>query len=215
MKHICVFSGLGADKRVFREIDFSGFDVTFIEWIEPQNNENLTSYAKRLANQITSDKPILIGLSFGGIVATEIAKIIDTEKIILIASAQTKHNIPFYYRIAGKLRLHKLLPTTLLKHPNIFLYRVFGVNTEKDKLLLSEILCDTNPKFLTWAIDKIITWNNEEKLNNVKQIHGTADKLLPIKYADYDVKVSGGGHFMTISQADELTRIIRELISLH
>lgn len=42
--------------------------------------------------------------------AVEAAKEIDVEKIILIATTKTKNEAPFYYRYAGHLELHKLLP---------------------------------------------------------------------------------------------------------
>ena len=74
---------------------------------------NLEHYGTRLLDQVTTAKPILIGLSFGGLMAVEVAKQIDVEKTILIASAKTKNEVPFYYRFAGHLGLHKLLPSRL------------------------------------------------------------------------------------------------------
>ena len=100
MKTVYVFSGLGADERVFHKIDFSGYDVHFIKWITPQKNESIESYALRLTSQITKPLPVLIGLSFGGMMAVEVAKHIATEKIILISSAKSKNEIPFYFRTA-------------------------------------------------------------------------------------------------------------------
>lgn len=208
MKNVYIFSGLGADKRTFKNIDFSGFDTTFIEWLTPTKNETLENYSLRLTKQIKTEKPILVGLSFGGIVATEVAKHIDTEKIILISSAQTKQEIPFYYQIAGLLKLHKLLPTRLLKYPNFLSYWFFGTNNKLDKQLLSNILQDTDPTFLKWAINKIVTWTNTTKHKNVKHIHGTADRILPMKFTKFDKKIIDGGHFMIVNKADELTKII-------
>lgn len=69
MENLYIFSGLGADKRVFNYLDFSKYNTTFIDWINPFENESIEDYAKRLTSQITSEKPILIGLSFGGIMA--------------------------------------------------------------------------------------------------------------------------------------------------
>ncbi|MGB4775107.1 MAG: alpha/beta hydrolase, partial [Daejeonella sp.] len=109
MNDIYIFSGLGADERVFQTLDFSGLKVTFIHWLTPHKAETIEVYAKRLTSQITINKPVLIGLSFGGIMAVEVAKQINTEKIILIASAKIRQEIPFYYRFAGKLSLHKLI----------------------------------------------------------------------------------------------------------
>ena len=214
MKNVYVFSGLGADKRVFQNMDFSEYNTIFVEWILPIKNESIENYSKRLSEQINHQKPILIGLSFGGIIATEIAKIIDTEKIILIASAKNFNEIPNYYRFAGKLKIHKLLPSKLLKIPNVLSYWFFGIQKKTDKIILKEILKDTNEEFLKWAIDKIVTWKNTVKHNNLVHIHGTQDRILPIKNINYDLKVENGGHFMTLNKAVELTKIVRNELFL-
>ena len=214
MKNVYVFSGLGADKRVFQNMDFSEYNTIFVEWILPIKNESIENYSKRLSEQINHQKTILIGLSFGGIIATEIAKIIDTEKIILIASAKNFNEIPNYYRFAGKLKIHKLLPSKLLKIPNVLSYWFFGIQKKTDKIILKEILKDTNEEFLKWAIDKIVTWKNTVKHNNLVNIHGTQDRILPIKNIDYDLKVENGGHFMTLNKAVELTKIVRNELFL-
>ncbi len=212
MKHIYVFSGLGADERVFQYLDFSGFAVTFIRWIQPIQNETIEEYAKRLTQQITTVRPILSGLSFGGIVATEVAKLIDTEKIVLVASAKTRQEIPFYYRLAGQLRLHKLLPVDLLKRLNALSNWFFGAHSESDKKMLAAILRDTDSQFLQWAIDEIVTWKNQLVPPNLIHIHGTADRILPFRHVVSDLQVTGGGHFMTVNKAQELTVAIRSLL---
>ena len=212
MKSIYIFSGLGTDERAFKYLDFSNFDTTFIRWTQPIDNEPIEHYAKRLTEQITTTRPILIGLSFGGIIATEVAKLIDTEKIILIASAKTRKEIPFYYRFAGRLKLHKLLPINLLKRPNIFSYWFFGTLNKEDKKLLAEIFHDTDTKFLKWAISEIVGWTNQTLHQNLKHIHGTSDRILPIRFINCDLKVIGGGHFMTVNKSDELNTKLKSLL---
>ena len=212
MTNIYIFSGLGADKRVFKYLDFSAYNTTFIEWIAPKDNEPIENYAKRLAEQVKTEKPILIGLSFGGIMATEVAKHIETEKIILIASAKSKSEIPFYYRWLGTLKLHKIVPSRLMRQANFVSFWLFGIKTNEDKKLLIEILKDTDPQFLKWAINAIVNWKNTTEHKNLQHIHGTADKVLPIRFAKYDVEVKDGGHFMTINKFDELNTILNAML---
>lgn len=208
-KNIYIISGLGVDERVFQKLDFSDYTTTYIKWILPVDNETIENYAARLIEQITTPKPTLIGLSFGGIVAVEIAKQIETEKVILIASAKTKKEIPYYYRWAGQMRLHQILPITLLKNSNFITNWFFGTSSTFDKQLLGQILADIDPKFLKWAINIIVNWENQTLPANFKHIHGNTDRILPIRYAAFDYMVKKGGHLMTLNKSDELSEIIR------
>lgn len=209
-KEIYIFSGLGADERVFQRLDFSGFSITFIKWIVPQDQETIENYATRLLDQITTKKPTLIGLSFGGLIAVEVAKQIDTEKVILIASAKSKMEIPFYYRLAGQLGLHKLLPTRFLKKSNFITNWFFGSTSTFDKQLLKQILFDTDPTFLKWAIDKVVRWTNLTQNKNIFHIHGTNDRILPFSFVKCNSAIKNGGHLITLNKAEELNNILRQ-----
>lgn len=212
MENLYIFSGLGADKRVFKYLDFSKYNANFVDWILPFEKESIENYAKRLTKQITSEKPILIGLSFGGIMAVEVGKIIESKKIILIASAKNKSEIPFYYRLAGFLNLHKLIPTKLMKSSNFLSFWLFGINSKENKILLTEILKDTDESFLSWALDKIVNWKNTFNHKNLRHIHGTKDRILPIQFVKSYMKIVDGGHFMTIDKFEELNIVLENLI---
>jgi len=160
-KNIYILSGLGADERVFKRLNFTGYSVRFIQWEIPNKNDSIENYASKICKQITTPKPILIGLSFGGIMAIEIAKQIETEKVILLASVKTKNEIPFYYRWAGNMRLHKLIPARFLVHSNPITNWLFGTASAVEKKLFRQMLLDTHPQFLLWATDRVALWKNE------------------------------------------------------
>jgi pimeloyl-ACP methyl ester carboxylesterase len=212
---IIVFSGLGADESVFHKLDFTGYKVTYIKWIIPKSTETIEQYASRLVEQISPIAPILLGLSFGGIIAIEVAKQIKTQKVILISSAKTKHEIPFYYRWTGYINLHRLLPIGIMKKTNFITYWFFGVSSITEKSLLKVILENTDPTFLKWAIDKIAKWKNEIKLENCFHIHGSNDKLLPIAFIKPDFLIENGGHFMVLNRADEINIFIQKKLRKH
>lgn len=212
MKKIYVFSGLGADERAFQNIDFSGLPVTFIRWIKPHSQETIEAYTTRLLEQIKDESPILIGLSFGGMVAIEMSRQIPTEKVILIASAKTRKEIPFYYRWSGTFRLHRLLPAHFFTQANSINNWLFGAESAAEKELLKAILADTDPQFFKWAIDKITRWENTSLPENTFHIHGTNDRILPFRYVKCNAEIQNGGHLMTINRAKELNEILhREL----
>ena len=179
-----------------------------MKWIEPIQNEQIEAYSKRISLQIKHSKPILIGLSFGGMMAVEVAKQLPTKKVILIASAKNSKEIPYYFRFLGWLRIDFIVPVSVLKKSNFLSNWFFGIESKREKLLLKQILFDTNPVFLKWAIAKIIRWKNKTSVKNLIHIHGTADRLIPIGFVKFDRKVIGGGHFMTLNKSEEINRIL-------
>ncbi len=212
MKKVYIFSGLGADERVFKYLDLTGLEVTFVKWIKPQVNEILADYAKRLSTQIKDENPILIGLSFGGIVATEMSKIIPTEKLILLSSLKTRNEIPLLYRIAGKLNLHKIIPYSLLKSNTFFNRWLFGIIRKNDKDLFQKVLADTDIDFLRWAINVIVKWDNQLLHPQLYHIHGSKDKILPIRNAGNVIVIENGGHLMVLDKAKQVSEALHKII---
>jgi esterase/lipase len=208
---IFLFSGLGADERVFDFIDLSPFHVSYVRWIKPKLNESIESYANRLSQQITSTNAVLIGVSFGGIMAIEVGKIIETKKIIIISSAKSKSDIPVLYRLLGLLKLNRLIPDTLLLKTNALTAWLFGAKTTGERNLLRQIIHDTDLELLKWAIDRIVNWKNTQPPDNVTTIHGTNDRILPRKAADY--LIEGGGHLMIVSKANEVQSLIMKILA--
>lgn len=212
LKKIYIFSGLGADERAFQNLDLSGLNIQHVKWLKPTSMESISQYAKRLAAQIVDDKPILVGLSFGGIMAIEVAKHIAVTRIILLSSAKNKLEIPSYYRLSGKMRLHFLLPTRLLQKGNWLNFWLFGTRSLADKTLLSEILKDTDSVFLRWALRQISSWDNEAVPCPIVHLHGTIDHILPIRFIKDATVIDGGGHLMVLNQAHEVSQFIRRNI---
>lgn len=209
MKDLYLLSGLGADKRVFSYLDLNGYRIHHIEWISPEKKESLPGYARRLTSQIKSPRPVLIGVSFGGLVATEIGKWIETERIILISSLKTKYDLPLLTRIMGPLRIHMVVPIGKLSKSPITA-RLFGVSAASEKELLRRILDESDPRFLRWGMDQLVNWKNRIPSPNATLIQGTDDRVLPCRHADHLIR--GGGHFMIVNRAAEISQLVRSLI---
>ncbi|WP_299679695.1 alpha/beta hydrolase [uncultured Dokdonia sp.] len=200
-------SGLGADKRVF---DALTLDVEFvpIDWITPKKKESIKKYSKRLSAIIDVENDFcLIGVSFGGLIATEINQILRPKKTILISSAHTKYELPAIFRWFGKTKLIRFIPTFLFDPPRFIATYLFGV---KDGQLLRAILDDTDLDFTKWAINELTNWKNTIQANNILKINGTKDKLIPPKGTTKMVLIDDGAHFMIVDRANEISKIINE-----
>jgi len=204
-------SGLGADKRIF---DFLSLDseITTIDWIEPNKDESIKSYSRRLSNLIdTKNEFCLIGVSFGGLIATEINKILNPKLTILISSAHTKNELRPIFRLFGKTKLIKLIPAFLFDPPRLIAKFLFGAKNNK---LLNNILDDTDLNFAKWAINELINWENMTIHKNVFKINGTNDKLIPPKGNTNMVLIEKGEHFMIVDRANEVSKIVNDKLNV-
>lgn len=202
-------SGLGADKRVF---DFLTLDYEFtpVDWITPNKNESIINYSKRLSEIIdTKNDFCLIGVSFGGLIATEISQILNPKTTILISSAHTKHELRPIFRWFGKTQLIRLMPVFLFDPPRLIAKYIFGAKNSK---LLNDILDDTDLSFAKWAVNELTNWKNITQLKNVLKINGTKDKLIPPKGNTKMELIDNGEHFMIVDRAKEVNEIINNEI---
>jgi pimeloyl-ACP methyl ester carboxylesterase len=211
---IYFLSGLGADSRAFKYLTFpANTEIVFIDWLIPEKNEPLRSYAKRIAKKIDHSKPfILVGLSFGGILATEILEFITPQKTILLSSVTRRQELPFYYRMAGFFKLNKIIPLKSTNKINFLTNWVFGISAPKDQLLLAEILAATNSEFSRWAVNEILNWKRTVSPPNLIRIHGNKDRVLPMIKFKPDYLIEDGGHLIVVTQAKEISRILEAAI---
>lgn len=208
---IYLISGLGVDQRAFKNLEFP-FPAQFVQWVTPNKSDTLVSYAHKLIPQIdTSGEIVLIGVSFGGMICQEIARVIRCKKVIIISSIKHAGEMNWQLRLVQLTRIDKLLPARILKFINLLTGPFyFGTETSEEKTLLRNIIRDTDPYFMKWAIGSILTWKNSQPLNGIIHIHGTHDKVLSPRNIKNYIPVSKAGHFMNVNRAKEINSILRK-----
>ncbi|WP_343070964.1 alpha/beta hydrolase [Chitinophaga qingshengii] len=207
-KTIYFFSGLGADSTIFMNLDLPGYHKVYINWVPALPSENITQYAERIKSQITVENPYIIGLSFGGIIAVEVSKLINVKKMVLLSSVKTKSELNKRQFFFMRLGLYRLIPSGLIKHTNFLTFRYFGARSPNDKKALTHLLLDTDVAFFRWALKSIAHWDNKEAPERTIQIHGTADRVITSKLVHPDYRIKGGGHLMVLNEADTISKII-------
>ena len=206
--------GLAASKQIFEHIFLpeDKFDVKYIEWILPLSiDETIESYAKRMCEFITHENPILIGVSFGGVMVQEMSKIISAQKVILISSIKSKHELPTRLRIAQKTKAYKLFPTKIIENIEKYEAIFFNDYLKKRNELYKKYLSVRNASYLQWAIYNVLHWQQEEVLENVIHIHGDKDEIFPIKYIQNYTNIKNGTHVMVLDKAKSISKILMEL----
>ena len=210
---IYCISGLGADEQVFNKLQIEKYDLIFLPWIKPLNKkESIASYAKRLGELIIEPSPILLGLSFGGMIAIEMAKQFPVDKIILISSVKTRNELPLWMRTTGKLNLHKFLPLKSNKLTERFDDAQLGISSQEEKNMVNRYRQNADREHSDWAIDQILNWQNDSVQTTVFHIHGENDRVFPIKRIKPTHLIKQATHIMIINRASEISQCINQIL---
>lgn len=206
-------SGLGADERAFYKIKLPrGYQAVFLDWITPLASESFPDYAKRFSQSIKQDEEfVLIGLSFGGMLASEIAKITSPRKLIIISSLSSYKELPWYFKLAGKLGIHRIISPSLYKQATI-MNRFMGTGNKEMKSIVYSYVNNIDPAFIRWSLNAIVHWSHTERLSDLVHIHGSNDHLLPFRFVKADYMIKNGGHLMVMNKADEVNSILQKVL---
>ena len=193
--------GLGADSRLFRYQYTLDYDFQKIEWIKAERGETLAAYAKRLSAVIDeSETYSIVGCSLGGIVAIEMRKFLNPEKVVLISSLKTAHEKSQLTKLADAFNLYYFLDGHVFKWAAIWRRLFFGRLAEDEEKLFNSMLRKADPFFLKWGLHRVITWDNEEEFSNVVHIHGDRDSVFPFSNIKNAVRIHGGTHLMILNR---------------
>lgn len=211
-KKVYFISGLGADKRIFSLLDLSFCEPVFIDWIKPLPGESLESYALRLRTCINDPSPVIVGISFGGMLAVEMAKANPSAKVVIFSSSKTANEFPSYLRAGSYFPFYIWTSPSLAKNFMLRSGWILGGKTKKAKDLLRQIILDSDTDFVKWAIGAILRWKNNIIPGNLVHIHGTADKLLPHRYVKADYSIKDGTHILPLDHPIEISELLKKLI---
>jgi pimeloyl-ACP methyl ester carboxylesterase len=212
MKVYCI-PGLAADRRVFRHIRLpEKHEAVFLDWLRPLPREALTAYARRMAEQVDTSIPFYVmGLSLGGMIASEIVRMHPQGKLILVASIPHAGHLPAYYRWMQRAKLQHVVPVSAIK-TGVYLRRLFTTESAEDKTMLRTMIRDADPYFIRWSLNAVLEWETREAPESVIHIHGTKDIVLPHRYTRPTHIIPGGSHLMIFDRAREINRVLAEVL---
>ncbi|NEW80206.1 MAG: alpha/beta hydrolase [Gelidibacter sp.] len=211
--HIYFVPGLAASPEIFEFLQFSKdkFELHFLEWLIPLSaHEPIETYAKRMANLVIEENPVLIGVSFGGIMVQEMSKHLHPKKVIIISSVKSHNELSKVLKFIQKLKIYKLFPSKAIENIEIFSFLAFG-NTSKTRLTLyKKYFSVRDRKYLNWSIYNVLHWKQTKPLENILHIHGTADTIFSFKYIGNCIPVEKGTHIMIINKAKTISKLISD-----
>lgn len=211
---IYAIPGLGTTKKLYVNTKIKGVEIIVLDWPTPEKNDTMQSYARKFLPQINTNVPFcLLGVSFGGMLCTELSKIISPQKTFLISSCKSRKELPWFIKTLKYIFLHKIVSE---KQHRKMAYQgrwIIGFG----KAYIPEFLGMVNSmtqNYFKYCIHIIVNWDRTEFPENVVHIHGNTDRLLWYKYVKADYTIHNGSHAMIVFQAEEINKIIEKELNL-
>ena len=222
--------GLGADHRLLdpQRRDFPQLVVP--PWLAPENqDESLAHYAERFAETLEPvDHPLVLGgVSFGGMLAYEMAHHLRPEAVVQIASCRTRRAVPWRYRVLQPAV--PWLPGRLFDVGNLLgpaVLKLCSHVAAVDRRILLTMFRESDRGFMKWTVRAILGWHPTPPAGvRVFQIHGRRDAVLPCRVARVttdentvdesntaDEIIADGGHLINVTHADRVNRFIARAV---
>jgi pimeloyl-ACP methyl ester carboxylesterase len=207
-----LFPGQGSDSAIFSKMDFpDSFELKYMTLPTPEKGEMLPEYAKRFVSQIDTTEPYsFIGVSLGGMICTELADLLNPEKVILISSAKCAAELPAKYRFQQKVRLNRAIPASWYRGGALLLQPIVEPDRNKEKAIFKRMLKSKDKIYMKRAVDMIINWQRETYNPKIIHIHGDKDNTIPIKNVKVTLIVEEGSHMMALTMGERIGKIIAE-----
>ena len=213
--NVYLIPGMSAGKESFEALTFPDHCGTkVIPWLLPKSNEPLSDYTKRMLVEVNTHEPfVLIGVSFGGIIAQEALKFLKPRALILISTVKSDHEKPSWMRWAYRLKVHKLLPYYIsgyLAHKPL---RVLPDHWQKRWKQYDYYLPMRHPEYLSWGVDQVLKWNGTASIKDIPvfHIHGDCDDLFPLENIKDAQVIPGGPHIMILTHAKAVSKLLARI----
>ncbi|WP_373518486.1 alpha/beta hydrolase [Pricia sp.] len=201
--HVYFMPGMAANPSIFKHIHLPKdiFEPHLLEWFVPSRNMSLVDYARAMNELIIHENSVLIGVSFGGMLVQEMAKLISVRKTIIISSVKHVSELPKRMQFARFTKIHRILPTGLVNNVELLAKYAFGETMTKRLALYEEYLSLRDTQYIDWSIDQMVHWSQTEPPDNLVHIHGEKDPVFPIRNIKDCIPVKNGTHTMIIHRA--------------
>ncbi|ALW85316.1 hypothetical protein AUC43_09540 [Hymenobacter sedentarius] len=210
---VYLFPGLGLDGRLFQHLSLP-YRVKTINWVPVEKKETLPHYALRLAGQLdTTTAYALVGVSFGGMCASEIAKVYRPAHTVLISSAASRQEIPLSIKQLKLLPLHRLFGDAGCRWYAHAARRTFGIRTPAEAQLFDAMLQTMPAHYFSRALDCILTWESVSPPPSPVRLHGDRDRILPGSKSPEVVRIAQGTHLMVLTQPESLRAALLQTLA--
>jgi len=182
-RKLILLNGMTPGGRIFKKLLPLIDNYEVLEWIDPVTDSSIQEYAKRIKREIGDvGECDILGVSFGGVVAQEVAPLIGAENCFIVSSIVDPDELNPLHKTLSHL------PLTLVNT---------GLSSITSFVDSSPMMEGKSPRYRKYRDSWI-------------RIHGDADETFKKGYLYSDYVISGATHVLALSHAEELSKIIEK-----
>lgn len=221
--------GLGADERLFapqiEALRAAGHTPQTPRWPFHRKGESLRAFSVRAAEVIRPDPhTLLVGFSFGGMVALEIAAVAAAEHrpwgVVLISGLRSSRAITPAFR--AQQAVGRFVPRGIVRRA--LTGRLVDRFARTDHLTaeqaetLRDMASSTDLDFLFWAARACARWGFDGRCPvPVRHVHGRHDRTIPYvahpELPGGEAEIVDAGHLITWTAPESVNRAVLEAAS--
>lgn len=208
---ILLLTGMTPDVRIFDRLTPLLPAASVVPWIDALPHESISDYAVRLADSIAIREDVIVcGVSFGGIIARELAMRLNAKACVLVSSVRDASQLPPWYRV---FRAFAQFPVEPVLNALGTAAASCPKRIRTDATARCTKFAGDAGVWHRWATASVLRWNASCGLDKVPviQIHGDRDTTFPIRYVDADIVIVGGGHLLPLTHAPDVAKILANL----
>jgi pimeloyl-ACP methyl ester carboxylesterase len=211
MRKILLLTGMTPDHRIFERLLPLLPNAVVVDWITPAEQESIVSYAARLSRTLNDDEPVVVcGVSFGGIVARELACRLNATSCILVSSVRSPRELPPWFRVCR----------VVTPGPAIAIMKTAGLianhwprRVRSSATWRLRRLAGQSGEWHRWATAAVLDWKPSRQVDRISSIHihGDRDSTFPIRYTSADAIIRGGGHVLPLTHCEVIAEQLRQV----
>lgn len=199
MNNWYILPGMGASAAMYNALKRKvNFEINFLNWPVYRGEKTYAEVARRVIDDHNiNDGDIVGGSSLGGMVALEIADIVNPEAIILLGSAVSSKDVQNLLSLISPLA--SITPISIVQ-----------LLVGKNKNIVSSMFADSDTEFIRAMCQYLNSWRGYRgSLEKVFRLHGKKDLIIPCPSSGCDV-IEDAGHLLAITHVEETASFLKK-----
>jgi pimeloyl-ACP methyl ester carboxylesterase len=201
MLRTIILPGMGADSGMYPKAYYRNLPgVDFVDWPVYEGEKTIAAVARRVIEEYNiTGNTIVGGSSLGGMVAVQIAKVLNLDRVILIGSTTRSSDVnPALMKLSGFAH----------KAPVAGLQWIAGKINGSAKNLFLAMFQKSDGRFMKAMAQAICQWRGMDGYRcDIRHIHGARDRVIFPPARDATI-IPTAGHLLPMTHADEVSRFL-------